>query len=454
MKAKRMPGKYSWRVLGSLLIVFGAFLGMQFQDARIQEIEANEALMAFSLAFRAVEGGDRDFAADIVLEQAANGFYDDNLMRHLLYGQGLAMRLEGHNDVVKAVAVSHDGQYIVSGGGEPWAVSNDNRVLIWDMETGEELAVCEGHSNSVTSVAFSPINNTVLSGSRDGTMRLWSWHENSCETLMIFAPDTGIAHRDETGQSTWIWDVAFTPDGASVVSAGKDGSLIRWDLATGQAEQQFVYTTAYFERPWVNTVAISPDGTYMVSGADVLSYGEIENHLLMTHSLGGDERAIQPLNAFVGHSHHVISVAINPVNPDYFLSASRDGTVRYWDMATGYVNETNGVPNIFTPAGTGSDVESVAISPDGTMAAFGTGFGDGTGVREIYLWDLDEWHPIDVFEDLDAGVWDLAFSPDCSRLVSAMSDGSVLVWNLSNRGADYNLSSEEMLEMIEARFGR
>ena len=85
----------------------------------------------------------------------------------------------GLYDVVKAVAVSHDGQYIVSGGGEPWAVSNDNRVLIWDMETGEELAACEGHSNSVTSVAFSPINNTVLSGSRDGTMRLWNWRAGS-----------------------------------------------------------------------------------------------------------------------------------------------------------------------------------------------------------------------------------------------------------------------------------
>lgn len=453
MKAKGKPGKFGGRLLGTLLIIFGAFLGIQFQEARFEGMAYSEAQTAFALAYRAIEDGDRDFAADIVFLQANKGYYNEHLMRELLFGQGIAMRLEGHGDVVKAVAISHDGQYIVSGGGEPWAVSNDNRVLIWDMETGEELAACEGHSNSVMSVAFSPINNTVLSGSRDGTMRLWNWHENSCETLMIFAPDTGIAHRDDTGQSTWIWDVAFMPDGASVVSAGKDGSLIRWDVATGQAEQQYDYTSDFGNRPWVNTVAISPDGSYMVSGADSVSYDGSEAYLLMRHSLIANESIVYPNGFFMGHSHHVISVAINPIDSNLILSASRDGTVRYWNALTGTVNESNGVPNVFTPSGTASDVESVAISPDGTIAAFGTGFGDGTGVREIYLWDLNEWHPIEVFEDLDAAIWDLAFSPDGSRLVAAMSDGTVLVLNLVDRGYNDNLSNEEMLEMIEQRFG-
>ena len=66
--------------------------------------------------------------------------------------------LEGHSDYVTAVAVSPDGQHVISGSG-------DKTVKIWDRTTGECVSTLEGHSDYVTAVAVSPDGQHVISGS-------------------------------------------------------------------------------------------------------------------------------------------------------------------------------------------------------------------------------------------------------------------------------------------------
>jgi WD40 repeat protein len=77
------------------------------------------------------------------------------------------LRFEGHSDWVTSVAYSPDGKHIVSGSG-------DGTVHVWDAQSGHLAAgPFEGHSDWVTSVAYSPDGKHIVSGSGDRTVRVW-----------------------------------------------------------------------------------------------------------------------------------------------------------------------------------------------------------------------------------------------------------------------------------------
>ncbi|KAJ6592977.1 WD40-repeat-containing domain protein, partial [Mycena capillaripes] len=125
--------------------------------------------------------------------------------------------LEGHTSDVRSVAFSPDGKRIVSG-------SHDSTVRIWDAETGAALREpLEGHTDWVGSVAFSPDGKRIVSGSDDKTVCIWD-------------AETGAALREPLeGHTDWVGSVAFSPDGKRIVSGSDDKTVRIWDAETGAA---------------------------------------------------------------------------------------------------------------------------------------------------------------------------------------------------------------------------
>jgi WD40 repeat protein len=88
----------------------------------------------------------------------------------------LIATLAGHTSAVLTVAFSPDGSILASGGASETVNYDtpDRTVRLWDIASGEALAILTGHSDGVRSVAFSPHGTSVASGSFDATVRLWT----------------------------------------------------------------------------------------------------------------------------------------------------------------------------------------------------------------------------------------------------------------------------------------
>src|SRR5262249_27353582 len=74
--------------------------------------------------------------------------------------------LSGHKDDVRSAVFSPDGQHVIT-------ASRDNTARLWDVRTGDSLAVLSGHSDSVWIAAFSPDGSRIVTASSDKTARIW-----------------------------------------------------------------------------------------------------------------------------------------------------------------------------------------------------------------------------------------------------------------------------------------
>ncbi len=126
--------------------------------------------------------------------------------------------LRGHDNAVSSVAFDRDGRRIVSG-------ARDGTVRVWDAYSGAELACLFGHDNAVSSVAFDWEGRRIVSGSTDTTVRVWD-ADSGAELACLRRHDNSVT------------SVAFDREGRRIVSGSWDDTVRVWDAVTGECLEE------------------------------------------------------------------------------------------------------------------------------------------------------------------------------------------------------------------------
>ena len=246
----------------------------------------------------------------------------------------------GFEQAIKCLAIGNGGQ-IASAGEEA-------DIHLWQVDTGRRIGILKGHTDKVTCLAMSFNGQTLISGSQDKTIRFWDLKERK-----IIRTFGGYFN----GHLSEVVALALTSDGQTLISCGADNSLKIWDVNRAMEIQNLSFATA------VTCLAVSPDGQLFCSGGlepqlkirdaktgqvirlinnnsgvfslafspdgNLLATGGFDHEIKLWDITTGKE-----IYTLVGHSDR-ISTIIFSNDRKTLISSSWDGTIKFWKLATG-----------------------------------------------------------------------------------------------------------------------
>lgn len=434
------------------------------------EIAAAEAARAQSLALSTSAqlrlSTERDLAATLALE--ANQLADPPLQSRLIlarvaYSPGTIHRF-ATDSTVNAVAMSADGQFVLSGG-------RDNSLTLWDAQAGEVVRLLEGgHRERITDVALNDDATRALTGSWDDTAIVWDvangailfrleGHTDNVESVDISDDQTRLLTAGSDG-TVRVWDAnsgelqaviefdtplnmaRFSPSGRQVAIGSTDDRLLIWDLAIGRLARAFSdhddeINAIDFSADGRRVLSAASDGTvrlreWSVGGTVTILHGHADR--VTDAVLTEDERFIfsvdrsgefivwnaatgEQLLRFTDHSDTILSVAASH-DGRYAVTGSNDDSLRVW-----VIGAAEPLQRITIGAGT---APQVMFTPDGYRWLVGA-TGNGMALYEAN----DDYTKL--ARTLDAefiNVTAIAISPDGRYAASGTDNHTVAIWNL------------------------
>ena len=217
-------------------------------------------------------------------------------------------------------------------------------IVLWDQRHARRFNTLKGHTGDVSSIAFSADSKTLVSGSLDGTIKVWNIDIAQAEKsfsadpyagiLVAFSQaktfatagskdllvtlrdsDTGTILKSLSGLDSYAEAIAFSPDGKTLAVGSREGSVHLWNVESGHHLTPLV---GHLES--VTALAFSPDGKVIASVS--------LDQTIKLWSIGTGEL----MNSFTGHTSFIKSVTFSP-NGKFLVTGSADGTIKLWQLS-------------------------------------------------------------------------------------------------------------------------
>jgi WD40 repeat protein len=365
------------------------------------------------------------------------------------------LTLPGHLwGVVFGVAFSRDGKQLASVGG-------GGKVNIWDPASGKPVDNFDhDFLSQAFSVAFSADGNTLAVGGwyRVRVFRLpaktliagTDVKGTDAHPTLAFSPDgkrlalgdsyggvflyetatwAPVKATEERGHRHAVTALAVSPDGRTVLSAGNDGSVRRWDLDRPGENQILHRNASALASKWLE---YSPDGRAFAEGVQPAQAGHTEPATIWD-PVSGQMRCRLPVAAFrcvfSPDSKSLAGVGFNP-GP----GIGGDRVVRLWDAEKGTELRTFGtVSGGWQPASW-----RPAFSSDGRRLAV------ASDEKQLKVWNVPNGEEVTSWDDAPLGTGTVAFSPDDRTLATGRKDFTIGLWDLSSKAVIATLRGHTM----------
>lgn len=207
--------------------------------------------------------------------------------------------IEGHGEFIYQFQLSADGKQLAT-------IAKDNKIRLWDIESGilqKTLDVCSDWGKPF---AYSPDGKLIATISDEQTIQLWNVKNGKVIKVL-------------KGSSNAVMSTIFSPDGKQIATVSSDGTIKIWDVCNGNVLFTLLGDWGAFEY-----ITYSPNGKFIaaITDSEVSSGTSIKVWNLEKHQIG---------HILYGHSDILRSVAFSP-NSRYLISTSVDNTAKIWDV--------------------------------------------------------------------------------------------------------------------------
>ncbi len=341
--------------------------------------------------YMACLGGDKELAAQLLPRLDAATYsvplwqglgrleYHRQKFDPKSHADDIAQSIASHIGIVTSVACLGDGS-VLAGGEWP-------RLELWDIESGELLSSLSTE-NQIGKMAVEASGKVMVAAHGQG--------EYADSTAVVYALRGQGQPQPLAGHSAGVMSVAITRDGSRCATAARDNTARIWDLA-GDAKPLVL---AHPE--WVYDCAFSADGK-------TLAATSFKGGLWLWDAATGKVKGA-PLVG-MNQGPWLCRVRFFPKR-NSLITASADGTVRCWDLAT----------RKFTQVRPSGQIESLEISPDEKWIALGYSQG------RVDILQADNLRTARQFQEHCGAVQGLSFSPDSRTLASSSFDCTIKLW--------------------------